>query len=270
MRRIALRIASVLLAAAAIGIAGCTAQETPAVRVEGPAVKTIAAPAPAARRPATGMGSLVASLPPLPGPGEWVGEVTNPWFPYKSGTTFVYKGMKDGEPTVDTFAVTKRKKLIQGVQATVVMNTTRTSKGEVEGTEEWFAQDKRGNVWYLGELTQEFDASGKSLGTSGSSQAGKAGAKAGLFMPADPMVGDTFFQEYLKGVAEDAYRIISMDGTVTVPYGTYTHVLITEDTTALEPDVATRKYYVKGVGEVYEANVKGPVEYSKLVEIKKG
>lgn len=257
------QIACALVVVAALGLAGCAQQQTAAP----PA--TVPAATQATSQPATGASSLVASMPPLPGPTEWAPEITNPRFPYVPGTTFVYKGMKDGQPTVDTYVVTKQKKLIEGVSATVILNTLRTGNHEIEGTEDWYAQDKQGNVWYLGEATRTFDKNGKVTATTGSWETGVNGARAGLFIPADPKVGDAFYQEYYKGHAEDAYRVISMDGTVTVPYGTYQNVMITEETTVLEPSIVAHKYYVKGIGQVYEVDVKGSTEYAKLVGITK-
>jgi hypothetical protein len=254
-------ITFVLLIALVPGLVACTAQPASAPTTQAPTSTPPAGQAP------TETAALVAGMPPLPSPSDWAPEITNPWFPYVPGTTFTYKGMKDGKPTVDTYVVTARKKTILGVSATVIVNTLRTGSHEIEGTEDWYAQDKAGNVWYLGEATRTFDSKGKVTGTIGSWQAGVNGARAGLFIPAGPKVGDAFYQEYLKGQAEDAYRVISTDGTVTVPYGTYKNVMVTEETTVLEPTVVAHKYYVKGVGQVYEVDVKGSTEYAKLVAI---
>jgi hypothetical protein len=259
MRRIVLAV----LAAAALGLSGCTTQPAPNP-VPLSSTPTSTPPVSRSTTPA-----VVADLPTLPAPAEWVPRITNPYFPYAPGTTLVYEGVKDGQPTVDTYVVTTRTKMIQGVRATVILNTLRTGGHEIEGTEDWYAQDSKGNVWYLGEATQTFDAKGKVTGTLGSWEAGVAGARAGLFIPAVPKVGDAFYQEFLKGQAEDAYRVISMDGTVTVPYGTFSNAMVTEETTVLEPLVVARKYYVKGIGQVYEVDVKGSTEYAKLVSITK-
>ena len=43
------------------------------------------------------------------------------------------------------------------------------------------------------------------------------GAEAGIFMPADPRVGQSFRQEYYKGHAEDHFKIADLHATVTVP-----------------------------------------------------
>jgi hypothetical protein len=39
--------------------------------------------------------------------------------------------------------------------------------------------------------------------------------------------------------------------------------------TRLEPGVVDSKYYVRGIGEVFEGSVKGPKEVIKLVSVKR-
>ena len=53
----------------------------------------------------------------------FVEHVDNPWFPLVPGTTYVYRGMKDGEPAREVLRVTNARKAIQGVQCTVVADT---------------------------------------------------------------------------------------------------------------------------------------------------
>jgi hypothetical protein len=212
-----------------------------------------------------------ADIPPLPPPDSWVAEVANPWFPLERGSVRTYEGVKDGHATVDVYAVTRGKKVILGVPATVVRDTLRTKAGKlIEDTEDWYAQDASGNVWYLGEATKSYKDDGKTVeSTEGSWQAGVDGARAGVFMPAEPTVGFQQYQEYYKGQAEDQFQVISVDATVSVPAGTFSGVLLTEETTALEPGVVSNKYYVRNVGQVYEVGVKGEDEYNKLVAIKR-
>jgi hypothetical protein len=253
---------------AVVFAAGCAASPPVTPKASPTPSASVSVPATSAEQP-----SEVATIPPLkpalPAAGDWAPEITNPWLPFNPGTTFTYKGMKDGQPTVDTYVVTTRKKMISGVSATVVLNTLKTGTHEIEGTEDWYAQDKQGNVWYLGEATRTFDKNGKVKSTIGSWQAGVNGAQAGLFMPAAPKVGDSYYQEFLAGHAEDQYQVISLDGTITVPYGTYTNAVVTREVTALEPTIVSQKYYVKGIGQVFENDVKGSQEYAKLVSITK-
>jgi hypothetical protein len=119
----------------------------------------------------------------------------------------------------------------------------------VEDTYDWYAQDRWGNVWYLGEDTTEYE-NGKPVSTEGSWEAGVDGALAGVIMPAQPAVGLAYRQEYYAGEAEDAGEILSLDEKVDVPYGSFEGALMTHDFTALDPSADEHKYYVKGIGPV--------------------
>jgi len=46
--------------------------------------------------------------------------VDNPWYPLKPGTTYVYRGSKDGKPARDVVTVTHRTRLVGGVRCRVV------------------------------------------------------------------------------------------------------------------------------------------------------
>src|SRR5438477_9138909 len=92
--------------------------------------------------------SFVTLAPPQP--GAFVGRVTNPWFPLKPGTTFVYKGEKDGSAGRDVVTVTREQKVIRGVHCTTVHDNLYEHGLLVERTTDWYAQDARGTVWYFG------------------------------------------------------------------------------------------------------------------------
>jgi hypothetical protein len=218
-------------------------------------------------------GSAIA-ITPAPGwpaitSDDFVTTIDNPWFPLPLGTKWVSRGVKDGQPTVDTYEVTGQTKTIAGVTCSVIQDTLTTNGSVVEATWDWYAQDKQGNVWYFGEDTKEYDAQGNVKSTSGSWQTGVNGGAPGIFMPADPQVGMGGYQEYLKGEAMDQYKIISLSASVKVPYGSFAGCLETQETTALEPAVVDHKYYVKGIGQVSEATVKGGRETSQLVSYTK-
>jgi hypothetical protein len=193
--------------------------------------------------------------------------VDNPWFPLTPGTTLVYKGTKDGKQGTDIFHVTKRTRMVDGVLATVVEDTTTLNGRLSEHTLDWYAQDDDGNVWYVGERTAEYGRRGNVTSREGSWEAGVNGARPGIFMPAHPHVGDSYRQEFFPGHAEDHFKITSLDATVTVPYATFEHAMRTKEWTPLEPGVRDAKFYVKGIGEVLEKAVTGPKEVFKLVQI---
>lgn len=96
-----------------------------------------------------------------------------------------------------------------------------------ERTSDYYTQDRTGNVWYFGEDTAELNPAGKVVSTEGTWRAGRAGARAGIYMPARPYVGQTGRQEYYRGQAEDHFRVVSLKATVRVPYVSSTTALET-------------------------------------------
>ena len=178
---------------------------------------------------------------------RFVGHVTNPWFPLKPGTTFLYTGEKDGQGGRDVVTVTSETKVIAGVRCTTVSDLLYTHGRLSERTTDWYAQDVRGNVWYFGEDTAELNKAGKVTSREGTWRSGVDGAKAGIFMPARPQVGQSFRQEYLKGHAEDHFAVLRISGSS----------LLTKEWTPLEPDALDHKSYKRGTGLVLEETVKG-------------
>lgn len=87
-------------------------------------------------------------------------------------------------------------------------------------------------------------------------------------MAAEPRVGLTFQQEYLKGgEAEDVGTVLRRGGSITVPADTYRDVLVTKDTTPLEPGVVEHKSFAPGVGFVFGDVVGGGRERTALVAL---
>src|SRR5690242_10924052 len=87
--------------------------------------------------------------------------IDNPWFPLARGSVYVYDGQKDGKQARDVMTVTTKVKLISGIRAAVVADRLFLDGRLGERTTDWYAQDKRGTVWYLGEKTAELNAKGK-------------------------------------------------------------------------------------------------------------
>jgi len=155
----------------------------------------------------------------------------------------------------DVNTVTFSTKSLAGVQARVVRAQVFFDGVLGEDTFDYYAQDKSGNVWYLGEDTKEFtrDANGNVIetDTTGTWHAGQHGALPGFIMPANPTVGFFYVQEEAPAdEAVDRAKIVSLNESVTVPFGTFINVLKTEETSPLEPDVIENKFYALGVGEI--------------------
>jgi hypothetical protein len=209
-------------------------------------------------------GPAGASAAPAFDPAGFSATVDNPWFPLMPGTTLTYTGRKDGKASVDTFEITGETATIDGVPCVVIHDTLTQTGKVVEQTVDWYTQDSQGNVWYFGEDTRTLDANGQVTSTEGTWQAGVDGAQPGIFMPADPQIGQSFAQESYPGKAEDHFVVLQMGIPTTVPYGSFDGAMLTAEWTPLEPDVLSEKVYVKDVGEVREFDVAGSDEHFAL------
>jgi len=161
---------------------------------------------------------------------DFTTNVDNEYFPLKPGTTFIYEGGQER----DEMAVTSDTKKVMGVECVVVDDRGYEAGKLIEGTFDYYSQDKKGNVWYFGEDTKEYK-NGKVTSTKGSWEAGVDGAKPGIIMQAHPKVGQPYRQEYYEGEAEDMAKVASLNESVAVPYGSFDHVLETKEWTPLQP-----------------------------------
>jgi hypothetical protein len=209
---------------------------------------------------ATSLAAAAACVSAQAAPPAFAEHVTNPWFPLKPGAVFVYAGEKDGEAGRDVVTVTRRTKVIRGVRCTEVSDRLYEHGRLAERTTDWYAQDAHGTVWYFGEDTAELNSAGKVTSREGTWRAGVDGARAGIFMPAHPRVGQSFRQEYLEGHAEDHFAVIRVSG----------RALLTKEWTPLEPGTLDHKHYRRGTGLVLEETVKGGNERWRLNSVRHG
>lgn len=175
----------------------------------------------------------------------------NPLFPLVPGSRWVYQG---GGETV-TVEVVGEVKEILGVPCTVVRDVVVAGGEVIEFTEDWFAQDVDGTVWYCGELSRELE-DGELVSLEGSWQAGRDLARPGVIMPGDPAVGGLYRQEFALGDAEDAIAILSLVGSVSTPAAICGNdCAVTLDLSPLEPGAFELKFYKPGVGRVLELSL---------------
>jgi hypothetical protein len=200
-------------------------------------------------------------------PARFGAKVTNPWYPLRVGTTWLYAGRDGADHVVDVVKATRHTRMIDGVRTRVVADRLFAAGQLAERTSDYFAQDRCGNVWYFGEDTAELGPHGRVLNTDGTWHAGVGGAQPGVFMQAHPQLDRRFRQEWLRGVAEDTFALRDRSASVTVPYGSFEHALRTSEFSRLEPDVLDNKYYVRGIGDVKELAVRGPREVLRLVDV---
>jgi hypothetical protein len=203
-----------------------------------------------------------------PSPSRFTaGHVDNRWFPLRPGNKLVSLGTEDRNRLRDTLFVTYEKKIIDGVTCRVVHDKVFQNGTLRERTTDWYAQTKRGTVWYFGERTALLDRHGHVVSREGSFRSGRDGAEAGIFMPAHPRVGQSFKQEDYPGHAEDRFTILDLGAHVSTPVIASSHAMLTRETTPLEPGVLDHKYYIRDIGTAREVTVKGGTESLRLVSV---
>jgi len=186
-------------------------------------------------------------------PRDFVRDVTHPFFPLVPGTIYTYRSVTQDGTEIDRVEVTHDRREILGVSCIVVHDASRIDGVLAEDTLDYFAQDRRGNVWYFGETTQQFE-DGQLVAMDGTFLAGRDDAKPGIIMQAAPRVGATYRQEFALAEAEDAATVLDLHAAASVPFGSFSNCLRTKDFSPLEPDVVENKFYAQGVGDVLEVD----------------
>lgn len=187
----------------------------------------------------------------------------NPYFPLTPGLIKVFQS---GEETI-IVTVTDQTKVIEGVTTIVVRDTVAIDGVLVEDTDDWYAQDIHGNVWYFGELSRNYEE-GELTDLDGSWKTGVDSAQPGILMYANPQVGDTYRQEFLLGEAEDMGAVLSVsEYDAFVPAADCSGgCIVTRDYLPIEPDSEENKYYAPGIGFILGIDVTDG-EREELVEI---
>lgn len=196
---------------------------------------------------------------------------TNPYDPLIPGSVLYYEGKREGHASTERFEVTKKVKYILGVPCVVIHDQGFIEGHLHENTYDWYAQDKKGNVWYFGEKTAELAPGGEVESTEGSWEAGQPAyrggpvSKPGIFMPAKPEVGVGFKQEIAPTVSEDEFEVAKLATSVSTPFIATNRALETNEFSSLEPGVLDHKFFAFGVGEVVELTAVGPEDELRLV-----
>jgi hypothetical protein len=206
-------------------------------------------------------------------PSDFSLEIDNPYWPMTPGARWVSRETDaNGTKSRVVLEVTNEtKKVANGIEARIVRDTATENGRPIEITEDWYAQDKDGNIWYLGESVDNYE-NGKLVDHDGSWEAGVDGAQPGIAMPAKPKPGMTYRQEYSKGVAEDKGAIITVgEEKVEVPFRFFDKdVLMTRDTATIEPKVEELKFYAPKVGPILSVHIDREGSRAELVSYKSG
>lgn len=208
------------------------------------------------------------SYQPVVDPAEFVDGIDNPYFPLEPGTRWVYEGVDNGERERIELEATTETKVILDIAAVGVADINYVDGELAAVTTDWYSQDRAGNVWYLGEDTQNYE-NGRPTDTEGW-EAGVDGALPGIFVPGEPKVGDAFRQNYQAGRLEELAEVVRVGAARSIGLGEYRDVIVIRTWTPLEPKIIEEKYYAPGVGKIYETHTAGGKGGTELVEHRSG
>jgi hypothetical protein len=189
---------------------------------------------------------------------KYTAKVDHPLVPLTTVRHTVFTGFEGDTRTRVVSRVLKKTRRVAGVRVAIV-DVREFEDGElVEHTRDYYAQDRKGRVWYFGETVDDIE-NGKVVGHEGQWFAGKNGAKPGLFMPAKPKVGKVFEQERAPGVAEDRSKVVAVGLDVATAAGQFDGCIKTRDFAPLDKRTEF-KFYCAGVGLVREKPADGRLD----------
>jgi hypothetical protein len=202
-------------------------------------------------------------------PADFGGPIDNPYLPLRPGTVYRYRGVGDDGKTreINTVAVTHRTKRIMGIDARVVLDQVFSGGKPEERTFDWYAQDKDGNVWYMGEDSRNYEH-GRWVRDDGSWTAGVGNGKPGIIMLAHPHRGDAYRQEYSPGHAVDQARVLGQGGPVDTPFRSFARTLLIREYSAIDKQYE-KKWYARGIGVIQEDAITQSKEHSELVSVRR-
>ena len=199
--------------------------------------------------------------------------VTNEWFPLEPGTRYIWRGraFEDGG-RVDrrvVFTVTDLTKVIGGVRAVVGWDRDFNDGKLGESELIFFAQDRYGNVWHLGQYVELYNEEGEFEGGRVWVVGDPEGSLAGIAMKAEPELST---HSYSQGYApppwfwDDRSRVYKTGVRTCVPVGCFDNALVIEEFERPIPGAYQLKYYAEGVGNV-RVGWRGPNEEEQEVMV---
>jgi len=193
---------------------------------------------------------------------DFVSTGESKYFILKPGYQVTLEGEEDGEELKLVMTVLNETKIVNGIETRLVEEKETEGGNLVEISRNYFALCKpTNNAIYFGEDVDIYE-NGEKVSQEGAWLAGQNDSKAGMIMPGKVQVGLRYYQEIAPGVAEDRARIVSVNGSMVTPAGTFDQVLKTEETNPLKPEEKELKFYAPGIGLIQEEAIK-LVNYTK-------
>ena len=179
--------------------------------------------------------------------GDPIGDA-NPWLPLLPG----YQSVQDGTLFRGRrelhhrrrFTVTDVVKRVAGVRTVLVLDQDIDAGQVAEQALDYLAQDKHGNVWYLGSYTESYEG-GQFVNANDAWLAGVNGATPGVAMMADPKKGmPAYVQASIPGRETLTAEVAKVGERKCVPFKCFSNTL------AVLEDGTEFKYYAQGVGGI--------------------
>ncbi len=177
----------------------------------------------------------------------------NPYFPLKPGTQWVREGStlvgSRKVPHLVTTTVTDVYRTIDGVRTVLVFDYELDSGQVSQESLDYLAEDKNGNLWYLGGYTEQFEG-GRFVSSLDAWLSGVKGAKAGMLVQAHPTAGTPPYAVAQPDADEgDIAEVIDVGARWCVPFKCFDDVLVVREGKASAPDNEF-KYYARNVGQI--------------------
>ena len=190
--------------------------------------------------------------------------VDHPLVPLATVSTKIFTGEEVDEATLQRVATRIEKTVrphaerVAGIDVTVVDVDDYHNGALHDVTEEYFAQGADGTVYYVGERVDEY-AHGRIVNHDGTWLSGEQGIQPGVFMPAEPVVGETFSPENAPNIAIEQATVIAVEQSITTAAGSFEGCLVMKEI-GFPEGVIEEKTYCPDVGLVREAFPGGQLE----------
>ncbi len=178
-------------------------------------------------------------------PENFVSGVNNPYFSIVPGRKYFYDGADpEGIKIHKEILTSDQQREIAGVKALTTWTREWRDDSLVSDVKSWYAQDKEGNVWLLGEKEQNiFGGYIKSKGSEWI--AGENNAKAGVIVPASPKAG-LELPAVFNGAEEEKAQVLGVSEAIKVRDGELSDCLKIKEFSNSEQTREFHNYYCKG------------------------
>jgi hypothetical protein len=159
-----------------------------------------------------------------------------------------------------TLIVSDVTKTIAGVRSLVAWDVDENDGQLTESELAFFAQDRDGNIWTMGEYPEEYD-NGRFVGADSTWISGQAEAQAGVLVPGAPSPGHA---GWVQGSAPDiefldCAVVNQSDAPICSAFGCLDHVTVIDERSPLDPAGGIQeKTYLPGRGLIAISAIDDP------------